>query len=35
MEIIVLCPEYIAGFRAKGCAVVLDDRFTDAHAYGA
>ena len=35
MEIGVLSPEYIASFRAKGSAVALDDRFTEAHAYGA
>ena len=35
MEIGALFPEYIVGFRAKGCTVELDDRFTKAHAYGA
>ena len=34
MEIGALCPEYIAGFRAKGYYVALDVRFTEAHAYG-
>jgi hypothetical protein len=28
-------PEYIVGFRTKGYTVDLDDRFTEAHAYGA
>ena len=35
METGALCPEYVAVFLAKGYTVDLDDRFTEAHAYGA
>ena len=35
MEIGALFPEHIVGFRAKGYYVALDDRFTEAYAYGA
>ena len=35
MEIGALFPEYIVGFRAKGYYFALDDRFTEARAYGA